>query len=114
MPRCRKHPTPRELSVITGRAGSRGAFAGPVHVLYPDHGMSTETPSLEQVVDALVDEYRQQCLWFLPGDVYPRTFAQRLRALRYIERHGDRAAYVKAAKVRRWLLRTSSDASAVS
>ena len=69
---------------------------------------------MEQIVDALVDEYRHQCLWFLPGDFYPKSVRQRLRVLRYIERYGDQTAYRKAAEARRWLLQTSSEASAAS
>ena len=76
--------------------------------------MSTDTNSLEKTIDALADEYRAQCLWFLPSDFYPRSVDQRLRVLRYIERYGDRTAYRKAAEARRWLLQTSSDASAAS
>ena len=76
--------------------------------------MSTDTDVLERKIDALADEYRSQCLWFLPCDFYPRSVDQRLRVLRYIERYGDRTAYRKAAEARRWLLQTSSDASVAS
>jgi hypothetical protein len=62
----------------------------------------------------LVDEYRHQCLWFLPSDFYPKSFAQRLRVLTWIERYADRTAYRKAAEARQCLLRTSSEASAAS
>ena len=76
--------------------------------------MGTETEQLSQLIDQLVDAYRDECLWFLRSDFYPTTFEQRLRALRYIERHGDRAAYRKAAEARRWLLQISNEKSAVS
>ena len=66
------------------------------------------------VVNRLVDEYRGQCLWFLREDYYPTSLSQRLRALEYIKRHGDRAAYQKAAAVQQWLLRHSSAPSAAS
>jgi len=65
-----------------------------------------------EAVNRLVDEYRHRCLWFLRGDYYPATDEERLRVLAYIERHGDRRAYVRAAEVRRWLSRPSSAASA--
>jgi hypothetical protein len=76
--------------------------------------MSTDANALEEKIDALADEYRAQCLWFLPSDFYPRSVDQRLRVLRYIERYGDRTAYRKAAEARRWLLQTSSDGSVAS
>jgi len=76
--------------------------------------MSTDTNSLEKTIDALADEYRAQCLWFLPSDFYPKSVDQRLRVLRYIERYGDRAGYQKAAQARRWLLHRSRKAFAGS
>jgi hypothetical protein len=61
-----------------------------------------------EAVNRLVDEYRQRCLWFLRTDYYPVSDVERLRVLAYIERYGDRAAYRRAAELRRWLSRTSS------
>ena len=69
---------------------------------------------IAEAVDRLVDEYRLRCLWFLRGNYYPNTDEERLRVLAYIQRHGDRSAYVRAAEVRRWLSRPSSAASAAS
>jgi hypothetical protein len=54
-------------------------------------------------VNALVDEYRTRCLWFLRPDYYPPSDEERLRVLSQIERHGDREAFSRAAKVRQWL-----------
>jgi len=68
----------------------------------------------EEDVDRLVDEYRDQCLWFLRSDFYPRTLEESLRVLGYIERYGDRAGYQKAAQARRWLLHRSRKAFAGS
>ena len=76
--------------------------------------MKTDTEQLDRTIDALVDEYRHQCLWFLRPDFFPKTVDQRLRALKYIQRYGDRAAYRKAAEARRWLLQSSSETSAAS
>jgi hypothetical protein len=76
--------------------------------------MSSETAELLQSLKELVDEYRNQCLWFLRGDFYPETLEQGLRVLTYIQRYGDRAAYLKAAEARQWLLRKSKETSAVS
>ena len=67
-----------------------------------------------EAIDRLVDEYRHRCLWFLRADYYPTTDAERLRVLGYIQRHGDRSAYVRAAEARRWLSPPSSAASAAS
>lgn len=68
----------------------------------------------EQAVDALVDEYRQRCLWFLREDYYPSSFEERLRVLDYIQRHGDREAFRRAGEVRKWLSPSSSEKSAAS
>ncbi len=66
-----------------------------------------------QNVNALVDEYRTRCLWFLREDYYPQTPADALRVLEYIERHGDVEAFRKAATLRQWLLQNFSAPSAV-
>jgi hypothetical protein len=70
--------------------------------------------AIAEAVDRLVEEYRHRCLWFLRSDYYPTTDDQRLRVLEYIQRHGDRKAYLRAAEVRQWLSRNSSAASAGS
>ena len=76
--------------------------------------MSLEGEQLRNTIDALVDEYRDQCLWFLRSDFYPMTCEQQLRILKYIERYGDRAAYLKVADARRWLSQSSNETSAAS
>lgn len=65
-----------------------------------------------QEVNALVDEYRARCLWFLRADFYPRTDEEAMRTLDYIERHGDVTAFQKASTLRQWLLQNSSAPSA--
>ena len=65
-------------------------------------------------IDRLVDEYRDQCLWFLHPDFYPTTVEERLRVLGYIERYGDRRGYQRAAQARRWLLQNSKKTFAAS
>ncbi len=62
----------------------------------------------EEAVRRLVDEYRLRCLWFLRPDFYPTDDASRLRALDYIERHGDREGFRRAATLRQWLSRAGS------
>jgi len=76
--------------------------------------MAMDTRELDRLIDKLVDEYRDQCLWFLRPDFYAETADQKLRVLKYIERYGDRTAYRKAAEARRWLLQSSSESPAVS
>ena len=76
--------------------------------------MSTRARQPEGTLEALVDEYREQCLWFLRPDFYPETLDQKLRVLKYIQRYGDKSAYRKAAEARRWLLQSSSETSAAS
>jgi len=70
--------------------------------------MNPETIAAMRSVNALVDEYRARCLWFLREDYYPQTPAEACRVLESIERHGDVAAFRKAATLRQWLLRNSS------
>jgi hypothetical protein len=69
--------------------------------------MRQELTEPRLLVVRLVDEYRDRCLWFLREDFYPETVEQCLRVLDYIQRHGDRAAYLKADQARRWLLQES-------
>jgi len=76
--------------------------------------MDTADTTFETALRALVDDYRTQCLWFLPIDYYPDTSESRLRVLDAIQRHGDRAAHIRAAALRRCLLQSSSDTSAAS
>jgi hypothetical protein len=69
------------------------------------------TTSLYEVIEAaraLAEEYRAQCLWFLREDYLPATPEEASRILGYIERHGDLAAYHRAAPLRQWLSRHSS------
>ena len=72
------------------------------------------TGDIGDIINALVDDYRDTCLWFLRSDFYPTTFEQRLRVLKYIERYGDRTAFLKAADARRWLLQSTNEKSAAS
>ena len=74
--------------------------------------MSPSSDSTIAAVDEIVDQYRDQCLWFLRRDYHPATNAERLRILEYIERYGDLDAYRRAARLKRWLLQSSSAPSA--
>ena len=74
----------------------------------------TTAESLTLAVHELVDRYRDMCLWFLRPDYYPATQAETLRVLKYIQRHGDREAHLKAGELQQWLLQHSSAMSAGS
>jgi hypothetical protein len=71
----------------------------------------TDEMEVAEAVNRLADEYRVRCLWFLRPDYYPSTLEERLRVLGYIERHGDREAFRRAARLKRCL---SPDSSAPS
>ncbi len=70
--------------------------------------MDEDTASVMRSVNALVDEYRARCLWFLREDYYPQTPTEACRVLESIERHGDVAAFRKAATLRQWLSQNSN------
>ena len=76
--------------------------------------MDEGTDSILRQVQDLVREHRACCLWFLADDYLPRDRQAALTALRLIERHGDRRAYVRARKLREWLSPSSSGTSAAS
>ena len=75
--------------------------------------MNQDATEVMRHVNALVDEYRARCLWFLREDYYPQTLAEACRVLESIERHGNVTAFRKAAELRQWLSQNSSVASAV-
>jgi len=74
--------------------------------------MDADAPEIAETVRRLIDDYRDRCLWFLRRDYYPEGREEILRTLGYIERHGDRRGYRRAAEVRRWLSHPSSGPSA--
>lgn len=76
--------------------------------------MDRLTPDAASALRALIDDYRDRCLWFLRPDYYPATAAEALRVLDAIERHGDRAGFQRSSEVRKWLSPSSSAASAAS
>ena len=76
--------------------------------------MDADAHEIADAVRRLVDEYRERCLWFIRADYYPQQPEEIRRTLDYIERHGDREAYRRAAEIRRWLSRRASASSADS
>lgn len=85
----------------TGRAGYNAA-------------MGASLPPAAEALVALIDEYRDRCLWFLRRDYYPSTPDEARRVLEYIQRYGDRDGYRRAAAVRQCLFPPSSAVSAAS
>jgi hypothetical protein len=69
-------------------------------------------PEAAQALRALVDEYRDRCLWYLRRDYYPATRDEAVRVLDAIARHGGRDAFRRAADIRSWLSPPSSATSA--
>jgi hypothetical protein len=64
-------------------------------------------------VTRLVDEHRDRCLWFLALNFQATDDQSAIRALRYIERYGNKAAFEQARTLRTWLQQHSSANSAV-
>ncbi len=80
-------------------------------------GASTTNASprdLERAVDALVDECRVECLWYLRPDYYPRTDLERLQVLDAIQERSGRDVFRRAGTLKTWLSRHSSDGSVSS
>lgn len=71
-----------------------------------------EFTSIMKHVNALVDECRARCLWYLREDYYPQTSEEALRVLDAIERRSDLETFKKAGKLRQWLLQNSKETSA--
>jgi hypothetical protein len=76
--------------------------------------MDTEASKIAESINALVDEYRARCLWFLRSDYYPAAPEDQIRILGYIARYGDVEAYRRAAALREWLSHHFNAASAGS
>jgi hypothetical protein len=67
--------------------------------------------NMEEELAALVEEYRDRCLWFLRPDYLPTTHEEMLQALELIERYGDRAGFERAEEIKAWLLPLSKATS---
>jgi nuclear transport factor 2 (NTF2) superfamily protein len=64
-----------------------------------------------QAARKLILAHRDDCLWFNREEVVPEDRDRIIALLRKIERHADRAEFVKARKLREWLSQNSSAAS---
>jgi hypothetical protein len=69
---------------------------------------------LARSVDALVDECRVSCLWYMAPEYYPASDEERWNVLDLIQQHADLATFKRAGELKRWLSRPSSSASAAS
>lgn len=77
--------------------------------------ITDSTPrDLEREVDALVDECRVECLWYLRPDYYPRSDLERLQVLDAIQERSSRDVFRRAGTLKAWLSHHSSAASASS
>lgn len=77
-----------------------------------ESGRPADLPDALQQVHALMDLYRVRCLWFVRPDYYPSTPDEAMKMLDAIERHGDAAAFRRAATLRQWLSQNPSARSA--
>lgn len=59
--------------------------------------------NIDEQVAALVEEYRDRCLWFLRPNYLPTTPEETRRVLELIERYGDRACFDRAEEIKTWL-----------
>jgi len=79
-----------------------------------DSGTRPSGEDVARQVDDLVDECRSTCLWYQRPDYYPRTDLERWRVLDAIQKHADLETFQRAGRLKRWLSRPSSGASAGS
>ncbi len=79
--------------------------------LWHNERMSGKDRLFEEAL-RLIEEKRSTCLWFFDEKYKPVDNAGIDRALRYIERYGDREDYKRARGIREWLSRSSSEDSA--
>ena len=63
-------------------------------------------------VAQLVESYRTQCFWFMAPRFLPDDLQSALRALSYLEKYGDRKAFIRTSELRKWLSQNSSVTSA--
>jgi len=65
-------------------------------------------------IKPLMEKYRIRCLWFMSPQYLPETLESALRVLEYIERYGDRQAYLEAEELKKWLLQNFNASSVAS
>ena len=63
---------------------------------------------IEQEITALILEYKETCLWSLREDCGMGTVREAITILEKIEKYGDREGFIRAKRVKRWLLQNPS------
>jgi len=71
--------------------------------------MEPSEEEIRRAVHALLDGNRLRCLWWARPDYYLTTPEEQLSMLRYIEQHGDLAAFRRARVLRGCLSWRSSE-----
>jgi hypothetical protein len=106
---ARREPRPRIQSHDGIRRSGR-AHADPswraLRRRIPERTLSYMGLSRDEIarrIEALVEEQRTRCLWYLRADYLPQSDSERLRVLEDIQRHGDLLAYRRAAELKRCL-----------
>jgi hypothetical protein len=69
-------------------------------------------PSQEFV--ELIASCRTTCLWFLDPDVLPAERELQLYTLDCVERYGNREDFIRARRLKQWLLQNSNEAFVIS
>jgi hypothetical protein len=98
------------------RRGASFMAAGTLRAIDRHHGCDcfycgmepmTEFNKVMGEVRDLVSKNRSTCLWFTREDYLPENASQAIMCLDKIQRHGTRDAYIRARRLREWLLRNS-------
>ena len=58
---------------------------------------------VQEKLAALIEDYRDRCLWFIRPDYMPSRPEEARRVLDLIERYGDLAGYRRAEELKAWL-----------
>lgn len=80
----------------------------------PEGAPAFDRAEVERQIDALVEERRVECLWYLRPDYRPGTDAERVSVLEAIQARSGNEVFKRAGILKAWLSRLSSDASVSS
>ncbi len=72
----------------------------------------TVNAEIRDELNSLVNRCRDTCLWFIRTDCSLETEQEIMVILENIEKYGDREAFIRARKIKKWLLQNSSGLSA--
>ena len=62
----------------------------------------------------LITSCRTTCLWFLDPDALPAERESQLYTLDCVERYGNRDDFIRARRLKQWLLQNSNEAFVIS